>query len=167
MNQENNHLAYSLNVWLTISVLAPILNFISDLVIGNSVLELKDIGILFAFICVGTSLSLPLYFLLKKISKTIYNIKIPNPQVRLLITLVVFFFIIATHILFFNKTLHQVSSLGSESNYYLRYSILTIQLAKYYLLTAAISIWYFKIERKTYIPKNEPDAEILDDILDF
>ena len=167
MNQKNNHLDYTLNIWLSISVLAPTLSALADLVIDNSSLELIVVGVLFFTIFFATTVSLPFYFLLKKISKIVYEFNLPNQQVRLLLTLVVFFFIFATHILFYHKTLSQVFSLESEANYIVRYFILTMQLAKYYLLSAVIAVWYFKIERETYFRKNKSDAEILDDNLDF
>ena len=167
MNQKNNHLDYTLKVWLSISVLAPTLSALADLVIDNSSLELIVVGVLFFTIFFATTVSLPFYFLLKKISKIVYEFNLPNQQVRLLLTLVVFFFIFATHILFYHKTLNQVSSLESGINYYIKFFFLSIQLAKYYLLPAVVSIWYFKIERETYLPKNKSDPEILDDNLDF
>ena len=121
MNQKNNHLDYTLKVWLSISVLAPTLSALADLVIDNSSLELIVVGVLFFTIFFATTVSLPFYFLLKKISKIVYEFNLPNQQVRLLLTLVVFFFIFATHILFYHKTLNQVSSLESGINYYIKF----------------------------------------------
>ena len=78
MNQKNNHLAYTLNVWLCIAILAPILNLISDSIFGNSIVRLKVIGMLAFIIYFAMMSALPFYFVLRKMSKTVYEFKIPN-----------------------------------------------------------------------------------------
>ena len=159
--KKNNFDDFSLNLWLAITIVSPILEYCYYFFFNEFLSDQLSFTGSIITIAFSLVMSLPILFLLRNISRKLFQTNLFTWQIRIIIAFIVMILILGVAILLFNSYFIFPIIHGKYKSHILIFNL--FYFSRFYLLIGFIAVFFLKINREEPIRTSRSHSDILDE----